>query len=345
MKSSIRSTFLAGMLGLMFMQTPGYAQVAAPGVMPFGMPDNPAALQWARTSSIGAENYTSKSTSGPVGGAKSDYESTGTTIGGQMVEDKISLGFSRSDTNRIEKDPSNEFEYEGEGSDLTIGGAVLLNEVLTIGASQETSEITGKGKFFDLVFGWINFDGTQKDEFFRYGGTFRLGENLYLGAALGEDKYSVKYNFYDSGGYLGTGIGSGSRDVSMVGIAFSSVRGKDSGVHLEISLKSGDPFQNPDGSTSDDYEDKEITAEILRMNYFASIYVLSGFSKSYDPNPPETSSIAEYSGHLIAVGYAPLDGIGAAVGYMSLTHEIKENEVLVAEGSGTYSFGRVYFNF
>lgn len=342
MKHFISSILMGGILALMFMHAPAQAQVVVPGVFqrPGGVPGNPAAMQWARGSSVGFIYGKVKGTYEPVGAPAGDAEFNLTGLQGQMVGDTFSLGLGQTSLKYSENDPDENFDLDGKILDL--GGSMLLTENLSIGVGREKSDLTVTSKdknTLDYV------KGTIEETYTRAGGTFRLGENLYLGAAMGEENKVLNIDFYNAADVYGGSFSyDATRSVQMIGVAYSNLGGSDSGFYFEVSQETAKPYEFTDGSSEEEYKEMVVAVEALYSNYFAGIQIKNDTSTDYNPAGPFTE-VTDTKETLITFGYSPADGFGVALGHTSETEEETVSGVVTSTASSSGNFLSAYMNF
>lgn len=340
MKHLISSILLGGILALMFMHTPAQGQVVVPGVMGSlgGVPENPAALHWARTSSIGAVYGKGSGTFEFIGLDNSDFDFSFTGLQGQMIGDTFSIGFGQNTFKMSLSDPI--ISMDVQEKTLLVAGSMLITENLSLGVGLDDTDSTES--YRDFTGG--GEDTTDEEKITLGGGTFQLGDNLYLGVAVGEENLVSKVDQYTSGALAGSTSFDATRGVQMMGIAYSNVRGQDSGLHLEISLDSGKPYEFTDGSSADEYKDNRVTLEVLYSNYFVGVDITNGTSTDYDPGTATTKT-SDSKETVVGFGYAPMDGFGIALINFSNTIEESENGMATTNISMKGNVLSGYMNF
>ncbi len=182
--------------------------VAAPGFIP----DNPAAMRWARESLFGLSALNGSIQSNAQG---SSVNFDGSSIGLTWVTDALVLGAETL---------SYEFAFDtvdNEGKVNTVGLSMAPVPWLAIGVGYETAELSAN----DQSLGKFKND----TESTVYGVSLRLGESFYIGLGLTQDDFEQ-----------GTPPQEGERSGTMVGIGL--LAGRDVIWHLEFSVIDKEDF-------------------------------------------------------------------------------------------------------
>lgn len=287
-----------------------HAQIAAPTLVPGFVTDNPAAIQWGKTSQIGwghIEGESEKRDSAAVPSTVTEGDSSGDLVGLRLVGEFLSFAAHAA---KLEAT---------EGTDITIDYqfasaalAIPIGDIIALGIGQEQGT-------FELKFsGGIDANLEAESSTPLAGISLRLGDLLYLGAAIGTETLTVKQTT--------TPIIPGlnfeaefERDVKRYGIAL--LNGDGVKWHLGAGASTKDSAE--DSTTGFTIESSDETYGVLEVN--AGGFLLGVRAKSLeetDESAIPTVSKNEETTRELNVGWVPETGWSLV--FIASDMEVKE---------------------
>ena len=319
------------------------AQVATSSLLSGGqaVTDNPAAMQWSRSSFASAVNgrgvFSNKDALGneiEVG----EFRQPGYNF--RHLGESFGLAFGQS-RGEGEMDmvnlPTESFSMTA--SEGVIGLSLKMKDFLAIGGSLRRTEaqweadipfyeVDGGGNITD---GRIFLTSNETSELQTGGASFRLAEVFFIGAAIGSEKGVFEKGHTFKGTVNGTPQEEGwqgdyedIRKINLIGIGFSALDKDGDGIRLEISRIEGDPFENREtGEEEDEFSRAMVSGEVVWANILLGFVRENSTSKNLEiDNGLQIIKQTDLAKSVMTMGWSPLEGFTLAGAVQ--TSEFKE---------------------
>ena len=296
-----------------------HAQVAVPSIAPAALrinnseipifatatftPENPAALQWGAPSRIGGGTMVSANSSRRFDGKAESFK--GTFAGLRLVGQRISLAAEVVDFEVLF--PANvppalpPKDVEERNSSLAL--AFSLPEWLAYGISSEKVERTIRNRRIEV-------DGAT------LGISWRVGENLFLGAAVGKDDATRTFPLPQK---------SAERDTLMAGVGLRG--GGDLIWHIEYSYFRRKAFKDQFGVALPGFQGFEIQQGMIEAIWWD---LLLGVT-AYNGKSLESLNEEEIASLTVDYGIAPLSGLTLTGRYERTEHTVGDIEFSIEQ--------------